>query len=280
MKKNIIDSPYFFNSLLLYSDESMEKIKNSRVAVAGVGGIGCLEVELLARQGIENIKVADIDVFSDVNMNRQLFATTSTLGINKAVAAKNRILDINPNCKVEVFEEGINKDNAREFLKDVDVLLLQVDKEAIKVLLHKLAKEMNIPVIGASRSSLQESRWCVSAKLWDYKQKPELPCYDKTNHPELEKYSVDELTKELLDGYDKKIVEKKKGIFKENARKNPELFRSISKEDVVDRLNSFDNYHNRHVNAIVANTAACLACALTVRYLLGSYEDCLKINLW
>ena len=141
MNKIISENPLFFNSLLLFSDESMETLKNAKVAVAGIGGVGCIVVEMLARQGIGNIKVADIDIYSDVNLNRQIFATVDTLGRKKAEVARERILKINPDCKVDVFADGINKDNVFDFINDADVILNQVDKESIKYCCIKRQKK-------------------------------------------------------------------------------------------------------------------------------------------
>lgn len=283
-EKNMTDyansDPLFYNSALLFSNESMEKIKNAKVAVAGVGGVGSIAVEMLARVGVGTLKLADPDVYSEVNLNRQLFATLDTIGQNKAMAAKERILKINPNCKVEVYKEGVNVKNAKEFCKDIDIIITIPDREAIKVLLHKIAKENKIPCVMGSRDSMEgASRWSVRAKLWDYKNK-DIETFGATNHKEIDKYSLDELTQDILDEYDEKIKIKKMTFFKETALSKADLFKSISKADLIERIENNVNYFNRHVCSVIANTAGCLAATSTLRYILGDSEDYIGVNLW
>ena len=87
---------------MLFGNENMEKIKNSYVAVFGVGGVGSFASEALARAGIGKIDLIDNDVVSPTNLNRQLVALTSTLGQYKVDVMKDRILDINPNAEVNL----------------------------------------------------------------------------------------------------------------------------------------------------------------------------------
>ncbi len=272
--------PLFYNSALLFSDESIEKLKNATVAIAGIGGVGSIAVEMLTRVGIGNLKLADLDVYSEVNLNRQLYATLDTIGKNKALCAKERIEKINPSCKVEVFENGVTAKNAREFCKNADVIITIPDRESIKVLLHKIAKENKIPCIMGSRASFeQHSRWNVRAKVWDYKN-PETKTFGSTNHPELEKYSIDELTQNILDDYDEKIKIKKMDFFKKTVMDKADLFKSISKKDLLERIENNEKYFNRHVCSVIANTAGTLAAAASIKYILGNKNDYIGVDLW
>ena len=85
---------------MLLGDEAMEKLKSSRVAVFGIGGVGGYVVEALARSGVGALELIDNDTVALSNLNRQIIATHSTIGQYKVDAAKARVLDINPECRV------------------------------------------------------------------------------------------------------------------------------------------------------------------------------------
>lgn len=274
------DKALFYNSILLFSEDSMEKLSKSTVAIAGIGGIGCIITEMIARNGIGNLKVADIDPYEDKNLNRQIFATLDTIGINKAVAAYDRIKIINPDCKVKVFDNGVRLHNVEEFCSGADAVLVQTDTESAKILLHRTAKKMRIPAICGSRGSILQHRWFVKAKVWDYKKYPELPCYDVTNHPDIAHIPTEEMTEEMLKEFDEKIKIKKMEIFKNFAKSNPEIFGSISQKELLERIENYHNYFNRHVCSVLANTGGVLAATATIRYLLGGPEGDLEVNLW
>ena len=93
----------FFRTAMLLGEDAMERLKNAHVAVFGIGGVGGYVVEALARAGIGHLSLIDSDTISLSNLNRQLLATHSTLGMPKVEAAKARILDINPAAQVETY---------------------------------------------------------------------------------------------------------------------------------------------------------------------------------
>ena len=90
----------FSRTEILLGEAAMERLYKARVAVFGIGGVGGYTVEALARCGIGQLDLCDSDTVSISNLNRQILATHSTVGQLKVEAAKNRILDINPNCVV------------------------------------------------------------------------------------------------------------------------------------------------------------------------------------
>ena len=94
----------FVRMALLYGPEAMEALAKARVAVFGVGGVGGYVVEALARCGVGALDLVDHDQVSLSNINRQILATHSTLGMAKVEAAKARVLDINPNCRVTTHQ--------------------------------------------------------------------------------------------------------------------------------------------------------------------------------
>lgn len=274
------DKALFFNSVLLFSEDDMKQLTNSKVAIAGIGGIGSIATEMLTRNGIGNLRVADIDPYEDKNLNRQIFATMDTIGINKAIAAADRIGLINPECKVKIFDRGVRLDNVEEFCSGADVILVQTDTESTKIILHRTAKKYGIPAICGSRSSILQHRWKVRAKVWDYAKYPDLPCYDETNHPEMVDIPTSEMTEDMLREYDDKIKLKKIKVFNDFAVSNPQMFGSISQKDLLDRISSCKNYFNRHVCSVLANAGGVLAAAATIRHLLNGPEGDLEINLW
>ena len=100
---------------LLIGDKNIEKLKNSKVIIFGLGGVGGSATEAIARAGINNIALVDCDKISETNINRQIFATTKTVGKLKVEAAKERLIEINPNLNIEVYNLFFNKENSNGF---------------------------------------------------------------------------------------------------------------------------------------------------------------------
>ena len=105
----------FSRTQLLFGKEAMEKLAKSRVAVFGVGGVGGYTVEALARSGVGAIDLIDNDKVCLTNINRQIIATHNTIGKYKVDAAKERIAEINPNCKVTVFKTFYMPETQEQF---------------------------------------------------------------------------------------------------------------------------------------------------------------------
>ena len=95
----------FSRTELLIGKDGVEKLNKSKVAVFGIGGVGSYVVEGLARAGIGSFILVDKDEVDITNINRQIIATTKTIGKAKVQVAKERILEINPNAKVEIYQE-------------------------------------------------------------------------------------------------------------------------------------------------------------------------------
>lgn len=137
----------FSRTELLLGAEGISRLKNSSVAVFGVGGVGSYTAEALARSGIGNITLIDNDTVNVTNINRQIIALQSTVGILKTEAAKARILDINPNCNVTLhscFYTG------NEFpLDEFDYIADAIDSVTSKLNLIENAIKLNIPIISS-----------------------------------------------------------------------------------------------------------------------------------
>ena len=114
----------FSRTELVIGKENQEKLKNSKVVVFGVGGVGSYVVEGLARAGIGHIVIVDNDTVSESNINRQLIALHSTIGKNKVDVVKERVLDINPNAIVESYTEFVMPDSQDFFDETFDFFSL------------------------------------------------------------------------------------------------------------------------------------------------------------
>lgn len=138
----------FSRTQLLLGQPAMEKLKNARVAVFGLGGVGGYTVEALARSGVGALDLVDHDTVSLTNINRQLLATHSTLGMSKTEAAKNRVLDINPACRVTVHETFYGPDTAHLFdFGRYDYIVDAIDTVTAKLQLIARAKEAGTPIL-------------------------------------------------------------------------------------------------------------------------------------
>lgn len=138
----------FSRELALIGEQGYEKLKNSSVIVFGVGGVGSYAVEALARAGIGAITIFDNDVIDITNINRQLYALNSTIGKDKVLIAKNRILDINPECKVTAIKEFFNE-NSTINLNEFDYIIDAIDSVKSKLFLAETAVKNNIKIISS-----------------------------------------------------------------------------------------------------------------------------------
>lgn len=132
---------------ILIGTEGIEKLKNAKVAVFGIGGVGSFVVEGLARAGIGNFVLVDNDDVSTTNINRQIIATTSTVGKPKVEVAKQRILEINPNANVEIHQEFFMPDSREFFDNSISYIVDAIDTVTAKIELVVRANKLNIPII-------------------------------------------------------------------------------------------------------------------------------------
>lgn len=135
---------------LLIGKANTEKLLNSTVAIFGCGGVGSYAIEGLARAGIGNFILIDKDIVDITNINRQLIADITTIGQDKVEIEKRRILNINPNAKVEIHKIFCNKQNVNELVKDnYDYIVDAIDSVDSKLSLIKTAHDKNINIISA-----------------------------------------------------------------------------------------------------------------------------------
>lgn len=139
----------YSRSQLLLGDEAIDKLKNANVIVFGVGGVGSYCIEALVRGGVGNISLVDHDTVSITNINRQLIATSKTIGEYKVDLMRDRILDINPECNVKVYKTFYGVDNTEIDLSQYSYIVDAIDTVTAKLLLIERAKEYNVPIISA-----------------------------------------------------------------------------------------------------------------------------------
>ena len=138
----------FSRTQILLGEEAVEKLKNARVAVFGVGGVGGYTVEALARCGVGNLDLIDSDTVSVSNINRQILATHSTVGMLKVEAAKARILDINPDCNVRTYPIFYLPETAEQFdFTAYDYIVDAIDTVTGKLQLVERAVAVGTPII-------------------------------------------------------------------------------------------------------------------------------------
>ncbi len=141
-------SERFIRLQTLIGTKEFEKLKNSHVAVFGLGGVGSYTVEALCRCGIEKLTLVDNDIYTKSNINRQLYATNSTIGKKKIEVAIDRVKDINPNCEVVGIDAFIlpNAELDIDFSK-FDYIVDAIDTISGKLELIKKSKEYGVPII-------------------------------------------------------------------------------------------------------------------------------------
>ena len=138
----------FSRTQILLGEEAVEKLKNARGAVFGIGGVGGYTVEALARCGVGNLDLIDSDTVSISNINRQILATHSTVGMLKVDAAKARILDINPECNVRTYPIFYLPDTAEQFdFSRYDYIVDAIDTVTGKLQLVERAVAVGTPII-------------------------------------------------------------------------------------------------------------------------------------
>lgn len=139
-----------FERLELLIGSKINDIKNKKVLVIGLGGVGSYAVEALVRSGIQNIIIVDNDVISLSNLNRQLITYQDNIGKYKTDELEKRIKSINPNCRVKKITKYINLDNIYElFEENIDYIVDACDTISVKIELIRICKNKNIKLISS-----------------------------------------------------------------------------------------------------------------------------------
>ena len=135
---------------ILIGEDKLELIKNKRIAIFGIGGVGGAVVEALVRSGITKFDLIDNDIVSISNLNRQIIANLDTIGKYKVDVMKDRILSINKNAEVNVYKCFFLPENSNEFdFSQYDYVVDAVDTVTAKIEIIRKSKESNVPVISS-----------------------------------------------------------------------------------------------------------------------------------
>ncbi|MBX2824972.1 MAG: ThiF family adenylyltransferase [Gammaproteobacteria bacterium] len=135
------------------TDAEQQRLRQTTVMVCGTGGMGGAAVQSLVRAGIGHFILADIDEYEISNLNRQVFCTLDTVDQHKAVATRNACLNINPETRVDVYQENWTE-RAEELVNTAHVVINGTDDLAASLLLYRLARKCGKPVIDAYASPL------------------------------------------------------------------------------------------------------------------------------
>lgn len=175
---------------LLIGKDNINKIKNTRVLLVGIGGVGGYTLETLVRSGIENITIIDYDIVDITNLNRQILTDTTNIGEYKVDVAYNRYKKINPNININKLNIKLTKDNFNIInIKDYDYVIDACDTISTKELLINECINNNIKIISSmgTAKKMDASKLCITT---------------------LDKTKYDKLAKVLRHNIDKKIQRK------------------------------------------------------------------------
>ena len=139
----------FSRTELLIGKDNLEKLYKSKVAIFGIGGVGSYVVEGLVRAGIGSFILVDNDDVSITNINRQIIATTNTIGKPKVDVAKERILEINPEANVITYKKFYMPDNQIKLTNDISYIVDAIDTVTAKIALIEQANNLSIPIISS-----------------------------------------------------------------------------------------------------------------------------------
>lgn len=139
----------FSRTELLIGKQKVEKLQKAKVAIFGIGGVGSYVVEALVRAGVQKFVLVDNDEICLSNLNRQIIATTETIGKPKVEVAKKRILEINPEAEVETYQEFFMPETKGILDETIDYIVDSIDTVTAKIELVLRAEKLNIPIISS-----------------------------------------------------------------------------------------------------------------------------------
>ena len=163
-----IEQAIFRRAELLLGDDAMNRIAEKRVIIFGVGGVGSWCAESLVRSGIRKLTIVDSDCVSVTNINRQLMATTKTVGQVKVDALKERLLAINPSAEITALQQVFSADTASQFgLEGYDYIIDAIDSLKDKALLILLACQSKAKLFSSMGAALKlDPTRIKTAEFW------------------------------------------------------------------------------------------------------------------
>ncbi len=236
----------WYRSSMIFTPQERELIKNAKVAVIGVGGTGGIASEQLVRGGVSNITLVDPDIFELTNINRQHFCTISTIGMKKVEAGKKRLLDVNPFLNIKTFENGINKDNAKEIVNGVDIIIDASDNKSAHYPLHRVAKKLKVPIISRNHR-VPNFTFGAEANLWDYREDNIKTREENENSPTAS-IPLDEISEEEFNYKDKRVHSEFNRVYRD-IFKSKYSNKLLLSENTPPK-NFFEDYANSRENLV------------------------------
>lgn len=150
---------------LLYDRDTIEKVRDTVFVLAGFGGVGAITAELLARWGIKKFRLLDMDRYDPSNLNRQLFATSKTLGRYKTEVAAERILEINPHAQIEqMITAPVTNENVYDLVRGAGMIIQTTDSPSSQ-LFYRAGRKYGVPVVNGYSTIIG-----VRIQIYDYRK--------------------------------------------------------------------------------------------------------------
>lgn len=188
---------------LFYPKEMLERVRDTVVAISGLGGVGAITVELLARCGVRKFRLLDKDRYDASNLNRQLFATSKTLGRYKVDVSSERIREINPEAEIEVaIKDRVDNQNVHAFTKGAGIVIQTADSPSCQ-LFYRTAQHYRVPVVNGYST-------IIGCRIQTYDYRVDNWAYRLEQYRDRIKRmggkQVTEMTRDELDEYDRKVM--------------------------------------------------------------------------
>ena len=202
----------FARNIGVFNEAEQEKLKNSTVAIAGVGGVGGIAAERIVRLGVGHLKIADPDVFEEANINRQFAATAKTIGENKTEAVGRALKEINPSLKLDLYPDGINEKNIADFLNGANLAVEEIEFFSFKerALFHREARKLGLYSMTAHSIGFGSPLFVFDPKGMSFEEFYKMPASEKEmasyQFPleraviEVPKYASNEMIMKVLEG--------------------------------------------------------------------------------
>lgn len=188
---------------LFYPREMLERVRDTVVAISGLGGVGAITVELLARCGVRKFRLLDKDRYDASNLNRQLFATSKTLGLYKVDVASERIREINPEAEIEIaIKDRVDNQNVHTFIKGAGIVIQTADSPSCQ-LFYRTARHYRVPVVNGYSTIIgcRIQTYDYRVENWAYRLEQYRDRIKRMGGKELT-----EMTRDELDEYDRKVM--------------------------------------------------------------------------
>ncbi len=176
-RNKLLDSERFQRTELFIGPEGMQKLTQAHVTIVGLGAVGSYALEAIARLGVGHLRLVDFDVVKPSNFNRQLLAIEPNLDRKKIDVARERVLSINPNCRVETFERFMAEDTFGEvFASPTDIVVDAVDSLNAKVNFLVELHKHKLPVVSSMGAGWKQDPMLIRSRDISHTEMCPLAC--------------------------------------------------------------------------------------------------------